>query len=127
VAQLMQTKLGPNQIKMSIEHDYLHKNYHRALQSALAYIAAVEDDSIDCKITNPKEIIETAALSAWKIGDMKTAVECVDKLVCVDYTVFSLSTTTNATSELKRIRFLANQRHHLHAWRTLCRCDIMLC
>ncbi|KAH8554817.1 hypothetical protein BGW37DRAFT_547041 [Umbelopsis sp. PMI_123] len=80
VAQLMQTKLGPNQIKMSIEHDYLHKNYHRALQSALAYIAAVEDDSIDCKITNPKEIIETAALSAWKIGDMKTAVECVDKL-----------------------------------------------
>lgn len=80
----MQTKLGPNQIKMSIEHDYLHKNYQRALQSALAYIAAVEDDSIDCKITNPKEIVEAAALCAWKLGDMKTAVECADKLVGVD-------------------------------------------
>ncbi|KAG2189218.1 hypothetical protein INT44_004360 [Umbelopsis vinacea] len=80
VAYLMQTKLGPNQIKMSIEHDYLHKNYQRALQAALAYIAAVEDDSIDCKITNPKEIVEAAALCAWKLGDMKTAVECADKL-----------------------------------------------
>ncbi|GAB5586305.1 hypothetical protein Unana1_01205 [Umbelopsis nana] len=80
IPQLMQTKLGPNQVKMSIEHDFLHRRYAHALGKALQYIAAVEDETIECKVSNPKEIIETAALCAWKLGNMETAMQCADKL-----------------------------------------------
>lgn len=81
----MQTKLGPNQVKMSIEHDFLHRRYAQALDKALQYIAAVEDETIECKVSNPKEIIETAALCAWKLGNMETAMQCADKLVRYAY------------------------------------------
>jgi hypothetical protein len=66
---------------MAIEHDYLYKNYAQALQTSLEYIAIVEDEDTDCKVANPKEVIETAALCAWKLGDMETAMQCADKVV----------------------------------------------
>jgi uncharacterized protein YacL (UPF0231 family) len=78
----MQTKMGPNQVKMSIEHDFLHKRYSQALKTALEYIAAVEDEAVECKVSNPKEVVETAAMCAMKLGDMEIAMQCADKLVC---------------------------------------------
>lgn len=80
IAHLMTTRHGPNQIKLTIEHDYLYKRYARALKTSLEYIAAVEDDSIDCKVVNPREIIETAALCAMKLDDIETAMQCADKM-----------------------------------------------
>lgn len=59
----------------------MYKRYARALKTSLEYIAAVEDDSIDCKVVNPREIIETAALCAMKLDDIETAMQCADKMV----------------------------------------------
>lgn len=84
----MTTRHGPNQIKLSIEHDYLYKRYARALNTSLEYIAAVEDDSIDCKVVNPREIIETAALCAMKLNDIETAMQCADKIVSAKTLIF---------------------------------------
>lgn len=78
----MQTKMGPNQVKMSIEHDFLYKRYSQALKTALEYIAAVEDEAVECKVSNPKEVVETAAMCAMKLGNMEIAMQCADKLVC---------------------------------------------
>ncbi|CAG8589452.1 4025_t:CDS:2 [Cetraspora pellucida] len=85
--KLLTQKLGPNRLKQSIEYYYFHKNYKEALRLSLEYIDFVEscnnkenNELNPNRLTSTREMLEIAARSASKLGDIELAVKCVDKL-----------------------------------------------
>lgn len=106
--ELLQQKLGPQQLRQSIEHHYSHKNFQEALRLSLEFIEFVEsrnqnkiknqnqhqnDDNSNNnynrnvsknnpnRLTSTRDMLEIATRSALKLGDVNLAVKCVDKLV----------------------------------------------
>ncbi|CAG8449865.1 7004_t:CDS:2 [Cetraspora pellucida] len=85
--KLLIQKLGPNRLKQSIEYYYFHKNYKEALRLSLEYIDFVEscnnkenNELNPNRLTSTRDMLEIAARSASKLGDIELAVKCVDKL-----------------------------------------------
>ncbi|CAG8587583.1 24333_t:CDS:2 [Dentiscutata erythropus] len=85
--KLLTQKLGPNRLKQSIEYHYFHKNYKEALRLSLEYTDFVESCNVKGsnelnpnRLTNTRDMLEIAARSALKLGNIELAVKCVDKL-----------------------------------------------
>ncbi|KAI9031898.1 hypothetical protein CLU79DRAFT_730606 [Phycomyces nitens] len=75
---LMLERHGPNQLKSAIEHDYLYKQYDRALEAALAFID-ISDTNPACKINNTREMCEIAIHSAVQLGNYELAEKLLDR------------------------------------------------
>lgn len=68
---------GPNQIKHSIDHDYLYKRYDRALNTALGYIRVATTNK-DCKVSGTKEVSEVAIHCAAKLNKLDVLKELLN-------------------------------------------------
>ncbi|KAG1467798.1 hypothetical protein G6F56_004208 [Rhizopus delemar] len=66
IDELMLETHGPNQLKSSIEHNYLYKKYDRALDQCLEFIR-VADTNDQCKVNGTKEVTEIAMHCAAKL------------------------------------------------------------
>ncbi|KAI9271397.1 hypothetical protein BY458DRAFT_555603 [Sporodiniella umbellata] len=66
IDELMLETHGPNQLKSSIEHNYLFKKYELALEQCLGFIR-VANTNDECKVSGTKEITEIAMYCAAKV------------------------------------------------------------
>ncbi|CAG8514662.1 18634_t:CDS:2, partial [Acaulospora morrowiae] len=93
---LLTQKNGPNQLKQSIENHYSRKNFRESLRLSLEFIEFVENCNTKVssdgerkqdpysnpnKLTSTRDMLEIAARSALRLGNVEIAVKCVDKLV----------------------------------------------
>lgn len=76
----MATKNGPNELKSSIEHHYLHGRHAEALRLALEYIQYVEQNRATMRVQSTREMLEIAARCALRVEDVATAVQCAEKI-----------------------------------------------
>jgi len=92
VPVLLRSKEGPTQLKQSIEHLYFHRQFEESLRLSLEFIEFIEkcndfSDEKEIKLYNPnrlnntREMLEIASRSALQLGNVKLAVNCVNKLI----------------------------------------------
>ncbi|KAG1458356.1 hypothetical protein G6F46_006806 [Rhizopus delemar] len=78
IDELMLETHGPNQLKSSIEHDYLYKRYDRALSKCLEYIRVARTND-QCKVSGTKEISEIAMHCSVKLNKLDVLKELLDE------------------------------------------------
>lgn len=76
---------GPNQLKSSIEHDYLYKRYDRALSKCLEYIRVARTND-QCKVSGIKEISEIAMHCSVKLNKLDVLKELLDEKQVIKHT-----------------------------------------
>ncbi|CAB4478089.1 hypothetical protein RhiirA5_493640 [Rhizophagus irregularis] len=92
VPTLLRSKEGPSQLKQSIEHLYFHRKFEESLRLSLEFIEFIEkynghsnEKEFELhnpnKLNNTREMLEIASRSALQLGDVKLAVNCVNKLI----------------------------------------------
>ncbi|RUP48806.1 hypothetical protein BC936DRAFT_143933 [Jimgerdemannia flammicorona] len=80
VSTIMLDRSGPNELKSSIEYHYLHGRHAHALTLALQYIHYVEQNRGQTRVQSAREMLEIAARCSIRVGDIPTAVTCVEKI-----------------------------------------------
>ncbi|KAI8993579.1 hypothetical protein BDB01DRAFT_776774 [Pilobolus umbonatus] len=79
---LMLEKQGPNQLKNSVEHNYLYKHYDKALEGALTFIDIARHND-KCKVNGTREMSEIAMHCAAKLNRLDLLGELLDIKVTV--------------------------------------------
>ncbi|KAI8089335.1 uncharacterized protein BX664DRAFT_332755 [Halteromyces radiatus] len=129
--KLMHEKLGPAHLKYAIEHDYLHGRYQQALEKALLFINIVDSDD-QCKVMNPREVVEMAIHSAGRLEDW----EQVGKLLDRNQTTYELGSllmkgrfyskcgrSPDAVSSL--VEYSKQRKRDYNAWKWMCDACVM--
>ncbi|KAG1180083.1 hypothetical protein G6F70_002998 [Rhizopus microsporus] len=78
IEELMLETHGPNQLKNSIEHDYLYKRYDIALDKCLEYIRVARTND-QCKVSGTKELVEMAMHCAAKLNKLDIINKLLDE------------------------------------------------
>jgi len=86
---LLQTKHGANHLKYSIEYHYAHGNYTKALEVSLEFINFVKHSSENVRnLHGTRDLYETAARSAVRLGEYEQAVGFVNEIVSISDGVY---------------------------------------
>jgi len=81
---LLQTKHGANHLRYSIEYYYAYGNYAKALELSLEFINFVKYSSENVRnLHGTRDLYETAARSAVRLGEYEQAVEFVNEIVSI--------------------------------------------
>ncbi|CAG8467895.1 8320_t:CDS:2 [Paraglomus occultum] len=140
---LLQTKHGANHLKYSIEYHYAHGNHAKALELSLEFINFVKYSSENVRnLHGTRDLYETAARSAVRLGDYEQAVEFVNEIDSEEPGHFQLkamvyfkakryvaylSLTTPSIAAIKNnVSYLDLRKNDFSAWKSIGHCLVAL-